>query len=74
MKTKEELNELKQNCIELSKKLKELSDDELKFVIGGVDLDIPINEKGAFASAFLRLTCEFKFNTDVHEGGHIDLK
>ena len=25
MKTKEELNELKQNCIELSKKLKELN-------------------------------------------------
>lgn len=73
MKTKEELNELKQNCIELGNKLKELSDDELKLVIGGVDLDIPINEKGAFASAF-GLTCEFKFNTVVSEGGHIDIK
>ena len=74
MKTKEELNELKQNCIELSNKLKQLTDDELKLVIGGVDLDIPINEKGAFASAFLGLTCKFKFNTDIREGGHIGIK
>lgn len=73
MKTKEELNELKQNCIELGNKLKELSDDELKLVIGGVDLDIPINEKGAFASA-LGLTCGFKFNTDIGEGGHIGIR
>lgn len=73
MKTKEELNELKQNCIELGNKLKELTDDELKLVIGGVDLDIPINEKGAFASAF-GLTCEFKFNAEVSEGGHIGFR
>lgn len=73
MKTKEELNELKQNFIELGNKLKELTDDELKLVIGGVDLDIPINEKGAFASAF-GLTCEFKFNNDMGEGGHIDIR
>ena len=73
MKTKEELNELKQNCIELSNKLKELTDDELKLVTGGFDLDIPINEKGAYASVF-GLTCEFMFNTDTGEGGHIDIK
>ena len=73
MKTKEELNELKQNCIELSKKLKELTDDELKLVIGGVDLDIPINEKGAFASAF-GSPSEFKSNADVSEGGHIGIR
>lgn len=35
MKTKEELNELKKECKVLTTKLKELSDDELKQVVGG---------------------------------------
>ena len=35
MKTKEELKALKQECEELNYKLKALSDDELKFVVGG---------------------------------------
>ena len=35
MKTQEELNELKQECESLANKLKELTDDELKLVIGG---------------------------------------
>ena len=34
-KTKEELNQLKQEYESLNNKLKELSDDELKLVIGG---------------------------------------
>ena len=37
MKTKEELNALKNEIGELSKKLAELTDDELKLVAGGVD-------------------------------------
>ena len=36
MKTKEELNVLKEEVETLDKKLKELNDEELKQVIGGV--------------------------------------
>lgn len=35
MKTKEELEDLKNECNRLSEKLKELSDEELKYVSGG---------------------------------------
>ena len=35
-KTKEELNKLKEEYAELTSKLKELSNDELKIVIGGI--------------------------------------
>ena len=37
MKTKEELNALKEEVETLNNKLKELTDDELKQVTGGVD-------------------------------------
>ena len=40
MKTKEELNVLKKEYDELNRKLTELSEDELKDVFGGVELDI----------------------------------
>ena len=36
-KTKEELNELKQECKEMGSKLRELSDDELNLVTGGIN-------------------------------------
>ena len=37
MKTKEELNELKEEVETVSKKLHELTEDELAQVVGGVD-------------------------------------
>ena len=37
MKTKEELNALKAEVAELNKKLAELTEDELKLVVGGVE-------------------------------------
>lgn len=39
-KTKEELEALKKDYKDLSVKLKELTDEELKYVIGGIGLDI----------------------------------
>ena len=38
MKTKEELNALKEEVETLNKKLAELTEDELKLVTGGIDL------------------------------------
>ena len=38
-KTKEELDQLKQECESLASKLKELTDDELKQVTGGRAVD-----------------------------------
>ena len=35
-KTQEELNQLKQECKTLANKLKELNDDELELVAGGI--------------------------------------
>lgn len=37
-KTKEELNELKMEYETLSTKLKELTEDELKLVVGGIEM------------------------------------
>lgn len=39
MKTKEELNALKEEVETVNKKLAELSEDELKQVVGGLDFD-----------------------------------
>ena len=41
MKTKEELNALKKEVEALNKKLRELTDDELRVVVGGDDFIIP---------------------------------
>lgn len=41
-KTKEELDQLKQECESLTNKLKELTDDELKQVTGGVGVDLHV--------------------------------
>ena len=41
MKTKEELNALKEEYQSLTTKLRELTDDELKIVTGGVNFDVP---------------------------------
>ena len=40
MKTKEELNALKEEVDTLNKKLAELNEDELKLVAGGLDLNL----------------------------------
>lgn len=40
-KTKEELNQLKKEYEVLTSKLKELTDEELKQVIGGIDFHTP---------------------------------
>lgn len=40
MKTQAELNALKKEYEDLSRKLAELTDDELRDVVGGTDLDI----------------------------------
>ena len=45
MKTQEELNQLKQEYQELNAKLQELSEEELKEVIGGINFNIPTNNK-----------------------------
>ena len=39
-KTKEELDQLKQECESLASKLKELNDDELKQVTGGLNPEL----------------------------------
>ena len=41
MKTKEELFELKEEYQSLTRKLQELTDDELKIVTGGFDFEVP---------------------------------
>ena len=40
MKTKEELEQIKEEYVELNKKLAELSEEELKKVVGGYRKDI----------------------------------
>ena len=42
-KTKEELDQLKQECESLVSKLKELTDDELKQVTGGRAVDLSVS-------------------------------
>lgn len=56
MKTSEELNDLKEEYERLSKKLEELSEDELKEVTGGVrpNPDIPLNDFFKQSYNFLR--------------------
>ena len=46
MKTKEELNALKNEVEVLNKKLAELSEDELKQVTGGLDLNVGYENSG----------------------------
>ena len=45
MKTKEELIALKEEVEALNKKLHELSEDELKLVVGGTDAEFFIDDK-----------------------------
>ena len=44
MKTKEELNALKEEYEALGKKLAELSDDELRLIAGGKDLSEAVSD------------------------------
>ena len=47
MKTKEELIALKEEVEALNKKLHELSEDELKLVVGGTDVEFFIDDKSS---------------------------
>ena len=49
MKTKEELNALKEELETLNKKLHELTEEELKSVTGGIGLDIDLPSAGDVA-------------------------
>ena len=50
-KTKQELQQLKSECEDMSKKLNELSEDELKEVTGGTIWDIAVKLKEKFFSS-----------------------
>ena len=45
MKTKEELNALKEEVENVNKKLRELSDDELRVVVGGSEVEFLFDDK-----------------------------
>ena len=45
MKTKEELNALKEEVETLNKKLRELTDDELRVVVGGSEVEFLFDDK-----------------------------
>ena len=65
MKTKEELNELKQELETLSSKLQELTEDELKEITGGVlisDTTIEFRIKG--------LDNADRADKDIKQGGY----
>ena len=47
MKTKEELNALKEEVETLKGKLRELSKDELMLVVGGTDVEFFIDDKSS---------------------------
>ena len=49
MKTKEELNEIKEEIEKLDKKLRELTDEELEQVTGGCKFFVAYTSRGEFA-------------------------
>lgn len=53
-KTMEELDILKQECESIANKLQELSEDELKIVIGGNELQFGKNELQAMVDDIIR--------------------
>ena len=53
MKTKEELNELRNEVESMNMKLSELTDEELNEIVGG--MNIVIDDMPKFLSFFLRL-------------------
>lgn len=63
-KTKEELDALKQECLSLNEKLKELSEDELKEISGGQYHDNVYWEKESQASYLFNIGQE----VEVHSG------
>ena len=66
-KTQKELTELKVEYEELSTKLKELSEDELKYVTGGIDNNGKFNVENHVVSdsAIPAPTYDESFNKDV---------
>lgn len=73
MKNKEEIEKIKQDVISLQEKLKELSEDELKEVTGGDDIDIEIfNHWEILPTINSFNNCEFENNKSKSEGGALD--
>lgn len=53
MKTKEELNAIKEEVEALNKKLSELNDDELKQIVGGMKVVVEEEEETSWFKTFL---------------------
>ena len=71
MKTKEELNALKAEVETLSKKLAELSEDELKEVAGGFDSDYDIVwEKSGDEVEIPSTPGTYHAGITIHDDGH----
>ena len=53
MKTKEELNAIKEEVEALNKKLSELNDDELKQIVGGMKIVVEEEEESSWFQTIL---------------------
>ena len=53
MKTKEELNAIKEEVEALNKKLSELNDDELKQIVGGMKIVVEEDEESSWYQTIL---------------------
>lgn len=69
MKTKEELNLIKEEIANLTNKLKELSEDELKEITGGEYIDIDHFNTWEVLPTITE--CKFKGNKTTADGGAI---
>lgn len=69
MKTKEELQELKKEYETLNQKLAELTEDELKQVVGG--FVVPTYDPNYAPHTYFDKTTEFEQNTEARPGGEI---
>lgn len=69
MKTKEELQELKTEYETLNQKLAELTEDELKQVVGG--FVVPTYDPNNVPHTYFDTTPEFEQNTEARPGGDI---
>ena len=52
MKTKQELENIKERLEKLSAELHELTDDELAWVVGGKENKVPVKEGNVFVADF----------------------
>lgn len=70
MKTKEELNQIKKEINDLSNKLKELNEDELKEVTGGEYIDVDYFNTWEIIPTIS--DCKFEGNKASSSGGAIN--